>query len=492
MNKKFLKDQSNNSVDFFNVNGTFEDIFKLKKDFELVGTEIKSNNTTYFIWGELTIECLIENNPTEPKGIFSKFHYLVQFRFQGNEDDALSFVKYELQKNEFPFCRIGADYFKIVERETRYGGKEILLNKWKKEEIKEDHKSQFFLLKKYDGFTIVPDNINHRQTINGWYNLYAKFPHEPVSFEVTEEHIPTSIEFMKHIFGDQYDIGLKYMQILYQFPKQMLPILCLVSTERNTGKTTFLNWTEMIFGENSVLIAPEDLTRNFNSAYIDKNIIAIDETTIDKQHTVEKLKSLATAKRATYSMKNVAEHSIPIFCKIVICTNKETEFMRIDSEEIRFWVRKINKIEVLNTFIEKALFDEIPSFLKFLSQQSEIDFSKSRMVFTKDEIQTEAGDIVKKESRSSLYKELEELFADFFDDSNLNEVMANPTDIKNKWFANNSQIPVNYIRKVLKDEMKLLTISHTSYNPFNKGEWKTGTPFIFKRNVPIEEVEIPF
>jgi len=47
---------------------------------------------------------------------------------------------------------------------------------------------------------------------------------------------------VKHIFGDQIELGLDYLQLLYQKPVQILPIVCLVSKERSTGKTTFPKW----------------------------------------------------------------------------------------------------------------------------------------------------------------------------------------------------------------------------------------------------------
>jgi len=52
----------------------------------------------------------------------------------------------------------------------------------------------------------------------------------------------------------------------------------------------------MIFGDNFIQINPEDLSSQFNSSYASKNIIAIDETVIEKSHASEKLKSIATAK----------------------------------------------------------------------------------------------------------------------------------------------------------------------------------------------------
>lgn len=40
---------------------------------------------------------------------------------------------------------------------------------------------------------------------------------------------------------------LDYLQLLYLYPIQKLPILLLVSEERNTGKSTFLNFLKAIF-----------------------------------------------------------------------------------------------------------------------------------------------------------------------------------------------------------------------------------------------------
>ena len=43
-----------------------------------------------------------------------------------------------------------------------------------------------------------------------------------------------------------------------------LPNLLLVSSERNTGKTTFLNLLKLIFGENVTFNTNEDFRSQFN------------------------------------------------------------------------------------------------------------------------------------------------------------------------------------------------------------------------------------
>jgi len=165
--------------------------------------------------------------------------------------------------------------------------------------------------------------------------------------------------------------------------------------------------------------------------------------------------------------------------------------MRIDEEEIRFWVRKIKVITTKkNTNIETDLYNEIPKFLTFLTQLPEIDFSKSRMVFTKEEIETESLHVVMEESRSQLRKEIGEYFDDWFmNNDGIEFIEATAKDIKEKWFLTNNQYSVSYIRKVIKDEMKLVNLETKKYKGFpdsNNGHTKTGLPFVFKNPYHIK------
>ena len=218
----------------------------------------------------------------------------------------------------------------------------------------------------------------------------------------------------------------------------------------------------------------------------------IDETTIDKQQTIEKLKSIATAKTMSVSQKFVSHYSVPFFGKVIFCTNKESDFMRIDQEEIRFWVRKIKIIKgAKNTNIETDLFNEIPKFLKYLIQLAAIDFSKSRMVFTKDEILTESLQVVMEQSKSTLRKEIEMNFDDFFmNNDGIEFIEATAKDIKMQWFPLNHKYEMSYIRTVLKEEMKMVCLKNKKYKGFPNQDYpqgsKTGYPFLFKNPYHIK------
>ena len=243
------------------------------------------------------------------------------------------------------------------------------------------------------------------------------------------------------------------------------------------------------------MIAPTDLNNQFNHLYATKNIIAIDETVIDKQASVEKLKTIATQKSMMVNQKNISQYVIPFFGKVVIATNKVTDFMRIDEEEIRFWVRRINPLQTLNTDIEKCITKEIPQFLYYLENLPEIDFKNSRMVFTHEDIRTEDLEAVMVESHSGLRKELQIFIENYFMINNDTEFYATAIDIKTRFFNHDNQISNHYIYKVLNKELKLeISDKLIRYTSFDNVEKKVGKPFLFKKvdflPESVNEIEI--
>lgn len=465
-------DSELNPVDYFNNYGTW---------FASVGNSKKAKD---FSIDQKTDEVLIGGEPVVINGIYltppvgckilnpskqyTKFMVLCKIRFNGNYEHAWQFVKSRYFNAHIPYVRVGTDYFKITTITDRYGIQRSVLKVWTKDEIKLDNGPDALKhINKYDDFIIRPSNTNYREYVDNGYNLYRKFNHTPLTRKVTEQDIPTTLSLLQHVFGSQLDLGLTYMQALYQLPTQPLPILCLVSQERGTGKTTFLNFLEMLFCDNFVLINPEDLTASFNSSYATKNIIALDETVIDKSHAIEKLKSIVTAKSISVNQKFVQGYSLPFFGKVIICTNKEKDFMRIDEEEIRFWVRKINSIDKINTSIELSLKDEIPAFLAYLNGRKPIDTSRSRMVLTPEEISNDHLELVKSASQSNLRKELTTMISDFFDKNPKQAILfATRQDIKDRWFKHDQKYSSYYISQVLQDEMKYTPTEPVRRTPF--------------------------
>lgn len=501
---------------WYNINGDFKSIFDDDKsvsslsDTEYIGVDptdlsksgiifkhTKSTNTKLGY-----VEVFRNNKYKIPLGVTSLFQLLTEVKFKGDWYAAASYVNYYLIGTKVPYIRVGTDYFKIINKDTQYGGSITSAKRWTKQEIIDDHTKAFLsLVPKYDDFIIVPDNKNYRPVIKNCYNLYSEFTHKPFDGDVKENDIPTTINFLKHIFQEHFELGLIYMKVLYENPKQKLPILCLVSETNETGKTTFINLLEMIFGGNYVLVAPDDLTKNFNSNFATRNIIAAEEAFVEKAQGVEKLKSLSTGKSIQMARKFVDDAPIPFFGKIVLCTNNVKDFMRIKSKEIRFWVREVPKIQgKKNNLIEQHLFDEIPKFLRYLDLLPAIDYDNgSRMILTDEQIKTEALENVKNESMSWLYKEIEILIQDYFDQNpSIKSFMASPKDIKEEWFLHNNKVDIGYIRKVLTDEAGLKmqcsekgkSIRYYRFGRDHEGsmskDYKTGTPYEFVRQTEVE------
>ena len=399
-----------------------------------------------------------------------------------------------IKKPEEPtYIRVGIDYFKIIKKPDRFGIIRTELKKWNKDTIMTDHgRKAIYDVKTFDDFVIEPNNNGNIQTIHNCFNMYHQFPHKPKKGEWKWTFV-----MLKHIFGTQFKMGMQYLKVLYEHPKQALPILVLVSEERQTGKSTFLDWLNMIFGANMAMIEPDVIGSTFNGEYATSNIIAIDETILDKQIAVEKIKSLATKKFISVNIKQVQQFKLPFFGKIILASNNEDKFMRIDDKEIRFWIRKLAMPKIENHNILNDMIDEIPAFLHYLTIMPDIDFTRSRMVFTKEQLKNDWLEKVVKESRSSLHKELIELFTDWFYTKEKEFVYARPIDIKNKWFMNNNQITISYIRRVIKYEMKKDTEIRTTYSTdCLDTDQINGMPFKFEASefgVDIDDIDkLPF
>ena len=96
--------------------------------------------------------------------------------------------------------------------------------------------------------------------------------------------------------------SIDYIKLLLEKPTQILPVLCLVSESRNTGKTTFLNFIKVIFGANMTINTNEDFRSQFNSDWATKLIIGVDEVLLDKIEDSERIKILSTAKTQKRSL----------------------------------------------------------------------------------------------------------------------------------------------------------------------------------------------
>ena len=366
---------------------------------------------------------------------------------------------------KIPYIRVGTTYYKVIEKPLISGDKTSVLVRWNRETIVSDHgKSYVSTVPKFDGFCCIPEHLNYQQIVQGFYNIYNEIPFAPSSEkENLKNNIPFSLNFVAHIFGEQLEMGLDYLKILLQFPTQILPILCLVSKERATGKSTFIKWLREIFGLNMTYIKGDSFGSQFNSDWAAMLLVAIDEVFFDKKEITERLKYLSTTNKDKLEAKGKDREEIDFFAKFILCSNNEENFIQIDENEIRFWILKINPIKTENTEFLNNLISEIPYFLRFLIERPFSTEKKTRMWFSADEIRTKALQKLVFKNNNKLESKIIELLYEFFESNNDEEINVVPQDLLNMiirmfrltyWTRND-------IRNLLKETWKL--------NPQNNG-----------------------
>ncbi|WP_423129728.1 primase-helicase family protein [Gaoshiqia sp. Z1-71] len=350
----------------------------------------------------------------------------------GKKNEPDKHVKYD----GIPYLRIGTEYFKIIQQPLSSGDKDRKIIPWNKTVVDEDHGKTYRLnrIPKYDSFCLIPDHLNYKREVNrdlengvnGAYNLY-----EPISWVPANGEFSNTMIFLKHIFGEQLDIGLDFLTIIFRYPTQILPILCLVSNERNTGKTTFLNWLKSIYKGNMTINTNEDFRNQFNSGWTSKLIIGVDEVLLDKKEDAERIKNLSTTKTIKSEAKGRDKIEQEFFGKFILCSNNETDFIKIPPDEIRFWIRKVPTIENENIGMLKDLNSEIPFFLKFLSTRIIETPHSTRMWFTPDQLFTNALREIKLKGTTQLEREIKTLLIDQFLTFQKDELKFTPKDILN-------------------------------------------------------------
>lgn len=303
------------------------------------------------------------------------------------------------------YMRVGTTYYKIVKRPLVSGDSICEFVTWTIECIKQDHDKSFIAsIPKYDGFCFVPSHLQYQRVIDRFYNRYNPFVHVP-----KPGYPKNTLIFLNHIFGDQLEIGLDYLKILLIHPTQILPILCLVSSEKNTGKTTFLNLLKAIFSDNMTLNRNEDFRSNFNAEWAHKLLIGVDETFLDRKEDSERLKSLSTSRYYKIEAKGQDRQEIEFFGKFILCSNNEDNFIYMEPNEIRYWIRKLPTLKHDNKNLLGELEVEIPVFINYLIERSFTTKSTTRMWFRPDEIATKALSRIKKYNRNKLEAEMAQI-----------------------------------------------------------------------------------
>lgn len=349
-----------------------------------------------------------------------------EFRWKGNNyytENGKPVVSWMSKTKEY--VRVGIDYYRRVAR--IYGNNvEINLEPWKSTVIKGDFGQKFLSqVPKFDGFANIPENDPDRyQRIvhagkddiqSVLYNLYSPVSHRPAAGEWK-----TVNRLIHHIFDyrncagvSMYEMALDYIQLIYQRPAQHLPILCLVSQEQATGKTTFLEFLKAIFSENMRILDSKRLSGNFNSHWAGKLIVATDEAFLDteKKEVSNTLKMIATNETVPMESKGRNAVEVSNFAKLIMCSNDEKNFARIEAEDTRYWVIQVKSIprDDRDPHMKKKLIAEIPAFLDFLSNRQLYYQEKTRLWFEVEDYDTPAHRAVQERTELGLVKHVKDV-----------------------------------------------------------------------------------
>lgn len=156
---------------------------------------------------------------------------------------------------------------------------------------------------------------------------------------------PITINFLSHIFGDQINEGLEYLKAIAT-DKDVIDkhrILFLQSENRATGKTTFLEWINILFKDRACYICNSELLHN--QCWHEKLIVACDEV------------------GSKVIQKNIGLSTEPA-TRFILCSN-------ILHEVPGAWVRVIPTISIgsCNPFLIDALKSESADFLSSLKSE---------------------------------------------------------------------------------------------------------------------------
>ena len=316
-----------------------------------------------------------------------------------------------IEKQACQFLRISGTWYKKCFHPVTG---EMVLEHFRAEDVMKDFGRENGTLilgsaPKYVNYVNFPDHLNHKEDLVGasqdhYFNLYREIKYKPV--EGGEwDHIK---KLFKHIFGEQYELGLDYVELLYLKPQKRLPVLVLVSRENGTGKSTFCNFLHALFGANCCQITNDSLRSNFNSWWVTKLIAYCEETLLNRREDSEKIKNLTTAETVPSEAKGKDSVPVQVFIKFILCSNDEDRPIVINADDTRHWVRKVPKITEKNPnedFLEECK-KEIPAFLYYLMQRQLSTSGRDRLWFTPEETRTDAWRRIVAGGMTALAKEI--------------------------------------------------------------------------------------
>lgn len=356
--------------------------------------------------------------------------------------------------DKIQYLRIGKILYKRSKKPLNDGSYKIDLIPWSINLFKmetDNWKNVYEQIPKYDSFCCFPSHQEYKRDIDGYYNKY-----EPLGYLPEYGDCNSIINLIKHVFGEQYDLGLDYLTIIYRYPRQILPILCIVSVLTNTSKTTFLNFLKSIYGDNMSILSNEDFSSNFNSNWATgKVIVGMEEIHLTDPKDSEKIKNASTAKYFNMEAKGMDKVEVEFFGKFILASNHEDDLIYIAPNETRFWVRKLNVVVERDPDYLDKLEKEIPAFLYLLKNREISCPKKTRMWFTPEQIETEQLRKIKAHFGDPIKYEILEIVEEITQTMEIDELRFTNSDMMKLLRVNGIKIQRMQLKKVLEIDLKI-------------------------------------
>lgn len=342
----------------------------------------------------------------------------------------------------------------------------------------------------YESECCIPEHKNYLSFIGTSKNMYA-----PLDIKPQQGNCDTWLKFIRHIGQGQYEILLTYLIVMFQYPVKKLPILCLVSEENATGKSTFANKVAYLLGRNAGFYSQSDLESQFNIWVM--NLLAVFEEIYDTKKVAGKLKDISTSKQTTVNRKGMQQFQFEPFVKIFIISNNEDTCIQLNENDNRYLVLKVPPIpkEDFDIDFDKKLDKEASAMLWYLLNTKPTIKEQSRMWFPLDMLRTKQLDIMVEANKSDLYHSIRIATTELMDEIR-RDLYVRVKDLEailhHKYSA--SQIST-CLRKEFKMKPTEKTVRWRSYCGYDQeadkdGKMMTGQPYVFKYENNDESTEV--
>jgi hypothetical protein len=190
---------------------------------------------------------------------------------------------------------------------------------------------------------------------------------------------------------------------------------------------------------------------------------------------IDKLKHLSTTPSIMLRQMRRDHEPIDFFCKFIICSNREKEFIVANEHDKRYWVRKISKFDKFDPNYLNRLTVEIPAFLGFLTTRKLASSREGRMHFDMDMLRTDAFDTLVRASKDEAIKDFLETMIELLEDSGHEAVKFTIKDLREQYFDKQRLLTHSKIKSILQDELKINPSEYPyRFTYFGTNQIKTG------------------